>query len=146
MQIAPPAASAIVSKPAPDQPVVLKMTVLIDHVLNIPAQEPKTDLGQLSILDDASDVDQTAQLISAELQNILRTEAGLEADSGAAGVSSGESFVTDGKQAQPQELFTGSDKQHSSHAKVSRGRGKPGIAAVTRFYPWTDQDSRRLWV
>lgn len=122
MQIAPPAGSSVVSQPAPDQPVVLSMSVLIDHASNMPTE--KTSLGQLSIFDNP---DQMAQLISAIESRANMDNAVTASDDGEAKLQLGGSG-TEVLKAKPAKLKKDSD-----------------IVAVTYVRPWVDQDSQQLW-
>lgn len=120
MQIAPPAVSAIMSKPAPEQPVVLRMTVLVDHASEMPVESES--LGQLRVSDSAQDADQLAELVSA-------VESQGDTDSIA---------MTNDAGAQKANKALG--------AKSAESKKDADIVARTYVRPWTDSDSLLLWL
>lgn len=137
LQIAPPAASGILSKPAPLQPVVLRMSVLIDYASNIPAESPS--LGQLSISDQSNEM---AQLRNSELPGLLQadSQSGGEVVSDAAAASI---RATEAKLKRAEGTAAGG--LSDSQAKLAKANTDNEIVAMTYVRLWTDQDSQQLW-
>lgn len=136
MQIPPPPASAIISKPAPEQPVVLRMSVLIGH--DAQAEEARTDLGMLSISDQANDSDEMAKLINLEIDELRQATGG--------GQALADVEETQGERAmQLQQARAEQEQQRRLQAWSSKMPQGQAVSSATRIVPWTDQDSQLLW-